>query len=198
MRIITSIPVWRIGLRSVSIPVLFALVTVSGCVQTESWVFKSPVPASGVSQINMIWTGLTVTQDSANKGDPLPGFAGRLYLVGMDAATPLLAEGKVVADMLIPAPDSKWRLIERWEIDPKTLQRLARKDFIGEGYTLFLPWPAYNAEVTQAQMRVVFYPKAGDPIYGQPSIIHVHPPSHIPIETKEIVPTVKSYPASTK
>jgi len=183
MRSASLTPARGAGAKKIPLLLPFVLAALPGCVNSESWVFKpQPASLSGISTITMIWSGLAVTRDSANDGKTLPGFAGRLYLMGPDLATPLLREGKVVVDMSVPGPDGKFTLIERWEIDPKTMQRLARKDWVGDGYTLFLPWPAYSPDIAQAQMRAVFYPRNGGPIYGDPTTINIHPPTHIPIE----------------
>lgn len=162
----------------------------AGCVNTENWLHsakRAPVAAGpAISECAMIWAGLNITQDSVNGGQPLPGIAGRMYLIGPDRGTPVIAEGKVVVDMYVPAEGGS-RLIERWEVDAQTLKRLARKDSIGDGYTLFLPWASYNPELTQAQMRLAFHPKSGaNPIYASPAMLNLRPQGPIPIETRQV------------
>src|SRR5262249_19841415 len=50
-----------------------------------------------------------------------------------------------------------------------TLRRLLKKDRIGWGYTLFLPWSTYRPEVTQVRLRVCYQPAQGSPIYAAES-----------------------------
>lgn len=165
-----------------------------GCVTTESWVFskKQPLSDQAVSEVATQWHGLGVTQDSANKGQPLPGIVGRMYLFPSDRSPPVLAEGKAVVDMTFLNEEGK-PSTGHWEFDSKTLQLLARKDMVGQGYTLFLPWPSYNPSVTQVQMRVSFVTPKGLPVYAQPSMVHIRPAGPIPIEERQwVAPQPKS------
>lgn len=159
-----------------------------GCVHTDGWFHqarKQPLPDQNVSQIAMQWHGLAVAQDSANGGRPLPGIAGRMFLFSADPnCPPVLAEGKAVVDLLLPDEQGHHKLLERWEIDSKTLQRLARKDTIGHGYTLFLPWSTYNQAISQAQIRVNFFPTTGHPVFGTPTLVKIRPATTIPIEER--------------
>jgi hypothetical protein len=152
-----------------------------GCLNTESWVHSGkPAPATmpTVSAVSLVWKGLIVTQDVVNAGQPLPGIAGRMYLLGPDLATPVLCDGKVRVDMYVPE-DGKWKALTFWEYHPTDLQRMVKKDVIGDGYTLFLPW--YDTTIAQAQLRVTFFPAKGNPIYAQPSIVNIRPQAPIPI-----------------
>jgi len=166
--------------------------SLAGCVTTENWIASrmptTPHKGTAVSEVSMIWRGLAVTQDSVNGGRPLPGIAGRMYLIGPDLGTPLLCEGKAVIDLYHPNEQGKMQILERWEIDSATLQRLARKDVIGDGYTLFLPWSTYNPSIVQGQMRVTFLPaSAANPVYGPPTMVNIRPAAPIPIQEQRIV-----------
>lgn len=157
----------------------------SGCVATDFFTHKSQKdgPAqSPVSEVSMVWKGLAVTQDSVNGGRPLPGLAGRMYLIGPEMGAPKLCDGTVVVEMSAPDEKGEMKVMERWQIDPVTLKRLARKDVIGNGYTLFLPWSSYSPTLTQAQMRVTFIPTGVSPIYGPPAMVNIRPQAPIPIQ----------------
>jgi hypothetical protein len=60
-----------------------------------------------------------------------------------------------------PENDGSGVPLGQWRYDSVTLQRLLRKDMIGWGYTLFLPWPDYKPEVTRIQLRLRFEPAKG-------------------------------------
>lgn len=173
--------------------------SLAGCVTTENWISARKASSTApkgttVSEVSMIWKGLAVTQDSLNGGRPLPGIAGRMYLIGPDLGTPLLCDGKAIIDMYHPNDKGKLQLLERWEIDSVTLQRLARQDVIGHGYTLFLPWSTYSTSIVQAQMRVTFVPaQAANPVYGPPTMVNIRPAAPIPIQEQNVVaPNLKT------
>lgn len=160
-----------------------------GCVMTENWVTKKlpTAPEPVISQVILNWGGMGVTQDTVNKGQPLPGLVGRMYLIGPDLVLPTLATGRVIVDMYVPQPDGSWKKAPPWNIDPQTLQRLAKKDIVGEGYTLFLPLTEYDPSIAHVKVQASFIPKSGVPVYSQPNMVHMRPQGFIPIQEEQTI-----------
>src|SRR5262249_41445546 len=77
-----------------------------------------------------------------------------------------------------------------WRIDQDTLQRLLRRDMIGWGYTLFLPWGTYKPEITQVHLKVRYEPAHGTPVYSESSSMTLNKIGDIPVTTRQIVPNV--------
>ena len=170
--------------------VLALLLLTPGCVTTQSWV-NSPEPAPSVCQVHTYWEGrIQVTQDVVNGGRPLPGLAGRLYLFGTEIKFPEKGDGSVVVDLYDASntqPGIQPKHIERWQFDAGNLNKLLRKDKIGWGYTLFLPWPNYTPDITRVQLNVCYTPAKGNPLYAPPSTISLRNQATL-TQTRQIVP----------
>ncbi len=153
---------------------LALLLLASGCVTTQSWI-NTPESSTGVCQVHTYWESrIQVTQDVVNGGRPLPGLAGRLYLFGPEIKFPEKGDGSVVVDLYDLSgapPGAQGKHINHWQLDSGNLSKLLRKDKIGWGYTLFLPWPEYTPAVTRVQLNVAYTPAKGNPLYAPPSTI---------------------------
>lgn len=141
-----------------------------GCVATESNFLtrQTPPPCTGKAcQIVCTWmNSVAMVPDPTKGGKPGPGFVGRVYLFGETIDHPLLAQGKLIVDLIEESgPEARW--VERWEIDPDTLQRLVRKDLIGWGYTIFLPSKEYHPEMSKIRFRTGFAAEKAAPIYTE-------------------------------
>jgi len=146
-----------------------ALVT-AGCHHCNSlWCAKETPPTGHVVQIATTWEGsVRFTHDVANGGASLPGLAGRLYLFGEPASQPLVADGMLLIDFYDDRPLEAGQTpvrIEQYQIDKDSLKRLMRKDTIGWGYTIFLPWTSYRPEQTKVHLFVRYIPERGAPLY---------------------------------
>ena len=157
---------------------LMALICLSaGCVLTESAQRpkEQPPPTGEVHQVAADWENrIVVTPDVVNGGTPLVGLAGRLYLFGEQFGQPVLGDGMAVIELCDVArldQQGKPQLLERWEIDRTTLKRLVKKDMIGWGYTLFLPWQTYRPDLGRVQLQVRFLPDKGLPLFSPPSLV---------------------------
>jgi len=121
------------------------------------------------------------TPDGSRDGALMPVLVGRIYLFGQTLAIPLEVDGAVAVELfnlneVVPAgtegtPEGGPRRLEKWIIDPVTLQKLKRKDPIGWGYNLALPWTTYKPELTKLQMRVCYQPAKGNPIYETSTLV---------------------------
>lgn len=141
-----------------------------GCVATDSvlvpgFADKAPAPC----QVTVAWQNQVIfTPDPANGGRPIPGLAGRLYIFDKNVGTPLAADGALVIDLVGLLPeraDNQPVHLERWCIDKETLKRLEKRDILGIGYTLFLPWAGYRPTITQVQLKTQYTPVKGAPLY---------------------------------
>lgn len=106
--------------------------------------------------------------DPARQGLSSPGLAGRLYLFGAEVDTPMIAEGNLYIDLYDlgqggPVPPVH---LENWHLDPVTLKRLKKKDPVGEGYTLFLPWATYRPDISRIQLKIRYETGAEFPLYA--------------------------------
>jgi hypothetical protein len=150
------------------------LVLNAGCVSMGTLLPCEDKPPTGdVYQVVAAWNNAVVfTPDPTHNGDPTPGIAGRVYLFGVHPGYPLAGDGSLVVDLYLDPPGTTTPIagakpVERWEIDKDTLQRLLRKDAIGWGYTIFLPWGTYRKDITQVRLRVRYQPVKGSPLYGE-------------------------------
>lgn len=106
--------------------------------------------------------------DPVHGGSPTPGLAGRFYLFGEEVDSPIEAEGTLIVDLydLSKGPSAAPAPLENWQIDPLTLKKLKRKDPVGEGYTLFLPWATYRPDITRIQLKLKYDAGGEFPLYG--------------------------------
>ena len=152
----------------------------AGCATLNSVTPSLDGPASGAySHIVAYWNPEIIhTPDPTHGGMDVSGIAGRVYFVddspklgakfSVDNPNPIefkaSGEGAVVVDLYDPSRSEKGGVtgpLGQWRYDSATLQRLLRKDMIGWGYTLFLPWPDYKPDVTRIQLRLRFEPAKG-------------------------------------
>src|SRR5207302_8783413 len=87
-----------------------------------------------------------------------------------DALPILICEGTAVVDLYDDRPIAQGGqpvLLEEWRIDEKTLHRLKRKDKIGWGYTLFLPWSTLekHPDIDLIHLTVRYTPNTGNPLF---------------------------------
>lgn len=148
---------------------------VGGCVTPQNWVTNHEPPAGAVSQAHTYWEPRVLTASNfMNGGRQVPGVAGRLFLFGSEVGNPLKGDGTVSVDMYdatagTPGPDTK--PLVHIDFDRPSLKELCRKDTIGWGYTLFIPWETYNPAITRLQLRVRYNPEKGPPIFAPPSTV---------------------------
>ncbi len=171
--------------------ILSLLLVAPGCVSSIPWLsnFESTPPSA--CQAIALWDSrIHVTQDTFNGGRPVPGFAGRLYIMGSESGAPQKGDGTVAVDVYDVTHLQEGvqpRYMERWQFDPVSLAKLLRHDKIGWGYTLFLPWSTYSPEVSRVQLKVCYTPANGNPLYTEPAIVslrnQVSPLTH----TREIL-----------
>jgi hypothetical protein len=147
----------------------------TGCVTTQPWT-SSNETAPAVCQVHGFWDGrIQETQDIVNGGQPLRGLAGRVYLFGPQFGVPVKGgDGTIAVDLYDVSntqPGAQPKRLERWQFDAANLNNLLRKDKIGWGYTLFLPWSTITPDISRIQLNVCYTPAKGTPLYGEPTPI---------------------------
>src|SRR5262245_31497220 len=154
----------------------------AGCVTLGPLLPGSDLTA-GTSPFQVVawWSNQVMwTPDPTHGGAPTPGLAGRVYLFGPEIDFPLVGDGALVVDLLDVAtvgPDGKPVLLEEWRLDKDTLKRLLKRDIVGWGYTVFLPWGTYRPEVSRIQLMVRYEPtnRSNPPLYAQSATITLAP-----------------------
>jgi hypothetical protein len=181
---------WVLRAQRVWWPAL-ALLLAGGCAPMDAFVGGGDVPPVGpVHQVVATWHNEVVfAPDPVHGGAQTPGLAGRLYLFGPEIKEPLAGGGSVVVDVFDDRGD-KPVMLEEWRLDPDTLRQLQRKDMIGWGYTLFLPWGTYKPDIKQVHLRLCYQPAKGAPLYTESSRISLGGGSPVTsVATSKPVPT---------
>jgi hypothetical protein len=144
----------------------------AGCTHTD-WLHNKDdgPPGTGTPcQIVTVWQNRVVfAADPTKNGTPGPGLAGRLYLFGPEVSHPMVGDGSLVVE-LYDESSGQPEALERWEIDPTTLHRLMKPDMIGLGYTVYLPWRSYRAEVTRLRLKSRYQPGKGAPLFTESAV----------------------------
>ena len=154
-------------------------------------VARAPV-GEQARQAHIAWENHVMTAaDTQNGGRPLPGIAGRLYLFGENVGYPLRSGGTVTVVMHEVKKDGSLKQLADWTIDPVTLQRLGRKDMVGWGYTLFLPWESHNPEIRRVQLQAKFTQDGStNPLFTPASTVTLNPEGPPPEITTKSFPVV--------
>ncbi len=181
----------RLGIWNLVLGIWFLL---PGCVHLPKTGSDEPMPHGAVCQVTATWNHQVVfAPDPTHGGAPTPGLAGRLYLFGQEISYPLVEEGSLTVDLYDdtkPATNGQQPIpLEEWRLDAATLKRLVRRDMIGYGYTLFLPWGTYKPEINQIHLKLHFVTSKGAPFYAESGRLSldkpVGPETHLTQATAE-------------
>jgi hypothetical protein len=162
------------GVRSKLALVAVMLLGSCGCVAMDSFVLDAAMPPGphAAAQVIAMWCNqVATTPDPAHNGEPVRGLAGRVYLFGPNIDCPVTGDGSLVVDLYVEAvdhapPAQSSAPLEEWRFDRDTLHRLLRRDAVGWGYTLFLPWSTYRPDITHVYLKVRYDPRTGGPLYA--------------------------------
>lgn len=119
---------------------------------------------------------VTYAPDPTRGGDPVPGLLGRMYVFSTDEAVPIVADGELIVDVWDNSPkvnDGKPKLMEVWHLDAAAFAKFRKRDIIGEGYSIFLPWSTYNIDVRQINVIVRYTGKDGRVLMTPPETLSV-------------------------
>ena len=133
------------------------------------------------------------SKDPWHNGATLPVLAGRLYLFNEELHGGVDAHGKVIVqmfDMTNTGNKGPGQLLGKWEFDSAHLRSLKRKDYMGDGYTLVLPWEQYSPAVRDVQIQVVYVAKNGSPRHAEPQNMTLQSSEQAPprITERDFVP----------
>ncbi len=144
----------------------------SGCVSIGGPLLgESSKPKEVPVQLGVCWKHeVAFAPDPIHQGTPSPGLVGRVYLFGQEVGMPLEGDGGLQVE-LSDASVNPPHPLEQWTLDPETLKKFQRKDMVGPGYSIFLPWSTYRPEVTHVVLKVSYQPKTGLPLYASPASI---------------------------
>jgi len=162
------------GVRSKLPLVAVMLLGSCGCVAVDSFVLEAGMPPwpQPAAQVIAMWCNqVTTTPDPTHNGEPVKGLAGRVYLFGPNIDCPVTGDGSLVVDLFTEPvdhtpPAQPAAPLEEWRFDRDTLHRLLRRDAVGWGYTLFLPWSTYRPDINHVYLKVRYEPRTGGPLYA--------------------------------
>ena len=140
-----------------------------------------PPPPGQAFQVVAWWQPeVRYAADPTRNGAAIPGLAGRIYLFGQEPCHPFPGDGGFVMD-LFDASGSQEVQLEEWRFDPDTMKRLLRRDIMGWGYTVFLPWGTYRPEIKQVRLQVRYEPPGGSPLYAQSAPLALIPAEDVQV-----------------
>jgi hypothetical protein len=154
----------------------FAL-CLAGCINTGSFLLPGTDKLNGgPCEVVVAWNPEVLSRpDPANRGAPTKGLGGRMYLFGEGNDCPLIGgDGCAIVDLYDETPPAGGNSevpLEEWRIDSATLKRLLRRDAVGWGYTLFLPWGTYRPDISHIELRLRYEPAKGTPLYAENSSV---------------------------
>lgn len=155
------------------------LLLLAGCVGIDTYPAGPAVPSAGSpTQLVATWRpDIYFVPDPAHGGVERPTLFGRLYLFGPDAGTPMAGDGKLVVDLYeggVPRGATAAPL-EEWQFDPVTFKGLLKRDMLGWGYTVPLPWATYRPDITCVQVKVRYEPAKGAPLFADSTPMAIKP-----------------------
>jgi hypothetical protein len=174
-----DLPKGRLTLESagrVGLLAALALAALSaGCVLLDQQEDNKPPPPGVPCQVVATWQNhVLFAADPVHNGAQTPGLAGRLYLFGPEIGFPMTGDGSLVVDVYDETKEGQSLMLEQWRLDPKTLAMLLRKDMVGWGYTLFLPWGRYRPDISRVRMKVRYDAPRAAPIFCE-SVVTLAP-----------------------
>jgi hypothetical protein len=163
-----------------ALAVIALLCPVGGCVTTDACrtmcFWKDTPPHGDVAQVVVIWAdGVVVHPDPTRGGAATPGLAGRVYLFGPNLGEPLAAEGMLTISLFDDQQPQGDQTLPRevWNIDQANLDLILKKDALGWGYNLWLPWSNYRQDIHKVTMTVTYKPAKGREVYSGPMTLTV-------------------------
>jgi hypothetical protein len=137
----------------------------------------APARPGEAARLTTAWNNKVIyAPDPTHGGDPVPGLLARIYVFGPDEAVPLDPDGELVVGVWDLAPKAEGRppaLMELWHIDRETAKKFRRPDFMGQGYTLFLPWSKYNVDVKQVNVVARYNAADGRCVVSSPETLSI-------------------------
>ena len=140
-----------------------------------------------------------MVEDTVNRGSVVPVLAGALYLFNDQSHSCVDARGWVAVqlhDITHVASGKPAEKMAEWRFDAERLRLLKRKDPLGEGYTLVLPWYEYRPDIKEVRLQICYVPEKGTPRYSEPQNVTIQPadqPGPV-MEERRFVPALQPRP----
>jgi hypothetical protein len=158
---------------------VLATAPAAGCVTLDVFCPPEKPPVGLPCQLATTWEpGLRTALDPYHGGAPYHALAGRLFLFLFDAEnTPHLitGDGEIRVELFDDRPLAAGGIpasLEQWVFPSNVTKLLCRKDAVGWGYTIVLPWiKSYSPDITQVHVRVCYQAPGGAPMYIESSPI---------------------------
>jgi hypothetical protein len=156
-------------------PVLADVTAIFEQFLTNTGLSMTPAKPNEVARFTAAWNNKIIfTPDPTHGGEMMPGILGRLYMFGPDEKFPLAPEGELVVgawDHMNKDEKGKPKLLELWYIDRDTMRKLAKRDFMGNGYTVFLPFSKYNVDLVRINVMARFNSADGRSMMAAPEVL---------------------------
>jgi hypothetical protein len=144
---------------------------------THQGLSSTPAQLGQAARLTAAWNNKIVyAPDPTHGGDPVPGLLARLYVFGPDESVPLDPDGELVIgvwDMAPKATGGQPALMELWHIDREAAAKFRKRDFMGDGYTLFLPWSKYHVDLKQVNLVARYNSADGRCLVSSPETLTI-------------------------
>jgi hypothetical protein len=136
---------------------------------------KSPKPVIA-TEMAVAWRPKIEYQpDPTRNGAMGAGLAGQLFLFGGPKLEFAQADGVLTVDLIDETPRAAGQPAatpERWQFNKEMLRNLrTTDDTFGKSYVLFLPWPAYKADITKVKISARYDPDNGYTLFCAPEVV---------------------------
>lgn len=127
------------------------------------------------ARLTVAWNNKIIyAPDPTKGGEPMPGLLTRIYLFGPDQTVPVKGNGELLVALYDQTPKAAGgapKLMELWHIDPEAAKKFQRPDFMGDGYTLFLPFSNYHVDLKQVNVVVRYNGADGRNLVASPETL---------------------------
>jgi len=164
---------------------LAALLCAPGCTLDQCWTNKDGPPSAGrPCEIATAWLNrVQYTPDVTHDGESTPGLVCRMFLFDQTETQPLAGDGSVLVTLFDDTHGPATQPMEQWYIDPLSLKKFLKRDLVGPGYTLFLPWKSCRPDVVKVHLTCKYETANGTPLFDKVTPLtleYVPPPSGAP------------------
>lgn len=183
--------------RAAALALVFAA---AGCTLDQTWTTKAGGPPAAGKPIELAVAWIPHVQyapDVLHDGVPTAGLVGRIYMFDQTEKYPVLGDGSVTITLYDDTKGPATQPLEGWHIDPVALKKFAKKDTVGWGYTLFLPWGSCRPDVTKVHITCKYEPPAGTPIFAPVSPVSLEHDAPAGVPTATMVPPATLPPPRT-
>ena len=142
----------------------------TGCLTLPHHPWDGEPGPTKVCQVMVAWrNSVGLGPDPINGGRTQPILVGRMYLFDSKIDYPQLAQGGLKVELFDESRGvcNGVPPLENWVFNAEDMPNLMRKDPLGIGYTLLLPWGTFRPDITKIKMRTCYTPTGGLPVYTE-------------------------------